>query len=185
MQVKSSAVLNFETQNVYRLAINVTDNGLPPLSMVKAISVQIIDVNEPPETLSLNNSKVGRKYTWKDEGWRNEKVNFINKGFLNLNLWFYETSLETIYLVHHNTIPPSLSLSFSTQWYILISSPLSVPIRLNSKLSHMISPARFQRTALLVKLLEVFFLLIQTMLWKRFRDLPMKWYQTKMAGFKS
>lgn len=67
MQVKSSAVLNFETQNVYRLAINVTDNGLPPLSMVKAISVQIIDVNEPPETLSLDNSKVGWKYTCKDE----------------------------------------------------------------------------------------------------------------------
>lgn len=73
MQVKSSAVINFETQNFYRLAINVTDNGLPPLSMVKAIFVQIIDVNEPPETLSLNNSKVGRKFTWNDEGWRNEK----------------------------------------------------------------------------------------------------------------
>lgn len=67
MQVKSSAVLNFETQNVYRLAINVTDNGLPPLSVVKAISVQIIDVNEPPETLSLDNNKVGRTYTCKDE----------------------------------------------------------------------------------------------------------------------
>ena len=54
----SSAVIDFETQSTYKLTINVTDNGLPPLTLLKAIYVTVTNFNEVPKALTLDNNKV-------------------------------------------------------------------------------------------------------------------------------
>ncbi len=48
LAVKSSAILDYEARSEYSLTVNVTDSGAPSLSASMAISVTLIDINEPP-----------------------------------------------------------------------------------------------------------------------------------------
>ena len=43
---------------VYNLVLNITDNGVPPLTTLFTIQVTITDVNDPPVLISTNETSV-------------------------------------------------------------------------------------------------------------------------------
>ncbi len=58
LRVNNSSLLDFESNSVIALTVLVTDNGSSPLSNSAAITVSLLNVNEPPTGLSLSNSFV-------------------------------------------------------------------------------------------------------------------------------
>ncbi|XP_061173276.1 protocadherin Fat 4-like [Saccostrea echinata] len=58
LRVKASAVMDFETKAEHRLTIEITDNGLPPLSLQEKITVHVENLNEAPDALDLDNNRV-------------------------------------------------------------------------------------------------------------------------------
>lgn len=56
--VTNPTVLNFESRPVFTLQVNVTDDGLPPLSDSATITIQLQDMNESPGSLLLTTTSV-------------------------------------------------------------------------------------------------------------------------------
>eukprot|EP00794_Sanderia_malayensis_P003136 gene3136-3604_t len=63
----SHCLLNFEKNQTHRIRIKTTDNGLPPMSYTKYITVHLNDVNDRPRDIKLSNYKVAE----------NASMNFI------------------------------------------------------------------------------------------------------------
>ncbi|MCT0216791.1 cadherin repeat domain-containing protein [Synechococcus sp. CS-1330] len=58
VRVKSGASIDFETNPLLNLNIQVTDNGTPGLSFTKAVTASVIDLNEAPTDLIFTSSGV-------------------------------------------------------------------------------------------------------------------------------
>jgi hypothetical protein len=58
VKVKSGAVIDFETNPVLNLNIQVTDNGTPGLTYTKAVSAAVLNVNEVPTDLVFTSSGI-------------------------------------------------------------------------------------------------------------------------------
>lgn len=50
--------LNFEAENFHQVEIKTTDNGNPPLSFSKNVSIFLRDVNDMPRDVRLSNHMV-------------------------------------------------------------------------------------------------------------------------------
>ena len=57
----SNASLNFEEKQEYNVTVRSTDDGVPPLSLVKTFLITVLDVNEPPSVISVSSLKVRRR----------------------------------------------------------------------------------------------------------------------------
>ncbi|KAL8601316.1 hypothetical protein ACOMHN_054610 [Nucella lapillus] len=53
-----AALLNHETTPIFSLLLQSTDNGQPPLSVNGTVIVEVLDVNDPPTAVALDNSQV-------------------------------------------------------------------------------------------------------------------------------
>lgn len=52
--VADSSVMNFETQSQFVLDVSVTDNATAPLSATATVTVNLVDINEPPELTGIS-----------------------------------------------------------------------------------------------------------------------------------
>lgn len=52
------ADLNYEKKNLYTINVETTDNGSPSMSYQRNLTVQVLDVNEAPTSLSLSSNQV-------------------------------------------------------------------------------------------------------------------------------
>ncbi|XP_065053229.1 protocadherin Fat 4-like isoform X4 [Rhopilema esculentum] len=52
------ASLNYEAKNSYTIGIESTDNGNPPMSYQRNLTVKVLDINEAPTSLSLSSLSV-------------------------------------------------------------------------------------------------------------------------------
>ncbi|KAI8744489.1 protocadherin Fat 4, partial [Biomphalaria glabrata] len=57
-ELKVSVALDYETSNVINITLEVTDNGSPPYKKQKMMTINVMDMNEPPSDLKLTNNKV-------------------------------------------------------------------------------------------------------------------------------
>lgn len=46
--MSTSGPVDFETKSTYTMTVQVTDNGIPPLSSTAIVTVNLVDVNDPP-----------------------------------------------------------------------------------------------------------------------------------------
>ena len=58
LKVKQTGNIDYEIKSSYTVTIRSTDNGNPSRSFTKKIVVKIIDINEPPTSISLAHDKV-------------------------------------------------------------------------------------------------------------------------------
>ena len=58
LKVKQTGNIDYEIKSSYTVTIQSTDNGNPSGSFTKKIVVKIIDINEPPTSISLAHDKV-------------------------------------------------------------------------------------------------------------------------------
>ncbi|KAH9509326.1 hypothetical protein Btru_046779 [Bulinus truncatus] len=57
-ELKLSKALDYETISTFDITLEVTDSGTPPYKDQKVITINVLDVNEPPTDLKLTNNKV-------------------------------------------------------------------------------------------------------------------------------
>lgn len=50
--------LDYEQYANYTVTVNSTDSGFPPYSVTGSFVVSVININEKPQNISLNNNKV-------------------------------------------------------------------------------------------------------------------------------
>ncbi|WP_341884221.1 cadherin domain-containing protein, partial [Synechococcus sp. UW140] len=58
VRVKSGALIDFETNPLLNLNIQVTDNGTPGLTFTKAVTAAVLNVNEAPTDLTFTSSGI-------------------------------------------------------------------------------------------------------------------------------
>ena len=73
-QVSAAGVLDYEAKSEYNMSVRVTDDGSPPKSLDKTITILVDDVNEAPSDLQLDADTVrgcellyGRKLTGQED----------------------------------------------------------------------------------------------------------------------
>ena len=57
-KLQTRVALDYETQKEYVIGVKTTDSGKPAKSFQKAFTIKVVDVNEPPQSVSLDNYDV-------------------------------------------------------------------------------------------------------------------------------
>ncbi|XP_046847457.1 fat-like cadherin-related tumor suppressor homolog [Xenia sp. Carnegie-2017] len=58
LQIKKNKFLNYEAQQSYKIVIKCEDSGFPPLSITREFTINVTDMDEPIENLTLSNNRV-------------------------------------------------------------------------------------------------------------------------------
>ena len=61
----TSDKIDYETTTSYKVTVIATDNGKPPMKMSKVFTIEILDVNEPPVTITF--SSTGGQLSFADD----------------------------------------------------------------------------------------------------------------------
>jgi hypothetical protein len=80
-ELRTAAVFDYETKNLYTIRVRSTDNGTPAASIEEAFTITVTDVNEthppppaaansPPKAIGLSNSSVAGKAHRRVREWR-------------------------------------------------------------------------------------------------------------------
>ncbi|MFN5119031.1 MAG: cadherin repeat domain-containing protein [Cyanobacteriota bacterium] len=56
LRIKTGAVIDYETNPLLNFNIQVTDNGSPALSFTKAVTVNVLNINETPVDLAVTSA---------------------------------------------------------------------------------------------------------------------------------
>src|SRR5581483_11844743 len=57
-QLETNAMFDFETKSSYTIRVRTTDSGTPAQSFEKAFTITVLDVNEPPTSITLSPATV-------------------------------------------------------------------------------------------------------------------------------